>query len=93
MVSRNTSSRREIPDKVVEVVDEEVKMVVVREVAVVVADKVVLATAVKAVAEDNKGVLESGISAVRGSQVRMTDLPRLTVHRGLCKNPMPLPAN
>ena len=76
-----------------EVVDEEVKAVVVREVAVVVADKVVLAAAVKAVAEDNKDVLESGTSAVRGSQVRMADLPCLTVHQGLCKNPKRQPAS
>jgi hypothetical protein len=44
-------------------------------------------------AETNKDVLESGTSAVRGSQARMAGLPRLTKLQGLYLNQMPQPAS
>jgi predicted lipoprotein len=43
--------------------------------------------------ENSKGVLESGTSAVRGSQARMAGLPRLTRHRGPLRNQMPQPVS
>jgi hypothetical protein len=62
--------------------------VVVR--AAVAAAKVVVAVSL---AETNKDVLESGTSAVRGSQARMAGLPRLTKLQGLSLNRTPQPAS
>ena len=82
MASKNISNRSVIQDRVAEVA---VAKVVV-EVAEVV--RVVLAAAV-----DHKDVLVSGTSAVRGSQVKMAGLPKLTRHRGPFPNQMLLPAS
>jgi hypothetical protein len=49
--------------------------------------------AVYAVRVGNKDVLESGTSAVRGSQVKMAGLPRLTRQPGLFLSPMLLQAS
>jgi hypothetical protein len=66
------------------------EMVVVDKAGVEVAEvvRVVLAAAV-----DHKDVLVSGTSAVRGSQVKMAGLPKLTRHRGPFPNQMLLPAS
>ena len=94
MASRNISSHSGIQSKVVVVavakVAAEVAKVVVDKAGVAVAEvvRVVLAAAV-----DHKDVLGSGTSAVRGSQVKMASLPKLTRHRGPFPNQMPLPAS
>ena len=66
---------------------------VAAEVAKAAADKAVAVAEVGKVAQvvvvDNKDVLESGTSAVRGSQVKMAGLPKLTSHRGPFPNLMP----
>ena len=82
MASKNISSLSVIRGKAA--------AVAVAKVGVAVAEvaRVVLAAAV-----DHKDVLVSGTSAVRGSQVKMAGLPRLTRHRGPFPNQMPLPAS
>ena len=71
---------------------------VVAEVAKAAADKAVAVDAVRVgkvaqvVVVDNKDVLESGTSAVRGSQVKMAGLPRLTRQPGQFLSPMLLQA-
>jgi hypothetical protein len=66
----------------------------------VAADKAVAVDAVRVgkvaqvvVVVDNKDVLESGTSAVRGSQVKMAGLPRLTRQPGQFLSPMLLTAS
>jgi hypothetical protein len=88
MASKSISSRNVILFRVaVGVVG---KAVAVVRVAVGAAAKLVVAVNLEAT---NKGVLESGTSAVRGSQARMAGLPRLTRHRGPLRNQMPQPAS
>ena len=95
MASKNISNRSVIQDRVAEVAVAKV----VAEVAKAAADKAVAVDAVRVgkvaqvVVVDHKDVLVSGTSAVRGSQVKMAGLPKLTRHRGPFPNQIPLPAS
>ena len=80
VVAADAVAVREVPAAVVKM-----EMVVA---AVAVVVKVVLAEAL-----DQRDVLESGTSAVRGSQVRMAGLPRLTVRRAVFLSHPCQPAN
>jgi hypothetical protein len=75
------AAAKEAEDKVVvavAVVDRVVRVAEAKVAVVDVAVRVVLAAAL-----DQRDVLESGTSAVRGSQVKMAGLPRLTVRRAV----------